>query len=644
MTDSLSEGPDVLSDRLLELMERWQCAQQQGQAASVTELCADCPELAGALDRLTRFIRQVETLASTPFEQTTEAPVAVNTPLPSDAPLLSATSAGERYAIEAKLGEGGMGTVYRVRDRLLGRSVALKVIRSEEMSAAMRARFEAEARAVARLDHPHIVKVFDVGQWQPPGEPAPVPFLSLELVEGESLARRLGQKALPPAKAARLIALLARAMQHAHERGIIHRDLKPENVLLAPPSSVAALNTELGCPRITDFGLARPVEGGQRLTRTGAVVGTPRYMAPEQADGRDDIGPPADVWALGVMLYRLLTGAMPFQSPSLVDLLHQICREEPVPPMVVQPSIPAQLSAVVEDCLRKRPEERPTAGQLAERLEKLPRTVPAAARVIGEPATFPEAPRRPEPRLHRKWTAVGALVALLAVLLAAVLVRWPRSGSTEEQPPPSGGERNAGPPLRILPLQVMHYETNGNEAEPRGRLGQDSFATHHGDAVTLTVKLSAPGYFYLIGFNFDGKEQLLWPVDDRGKPSDRIAPPKRARLHYPAGEIRISLDDEAESGLQAYVVAASSRPLPPYAEWRAGRGEVRWRALPAGKAVWEADAQETYEVVKGLGADRGTLRVAPGVPPLSRLCWAVRGGGVEEVEAIAFPVLPKGGK
>jgi hypothetical protein len=159
--------------------------------------------------------------------------------------------------------------------------------------------------------------------------------------------------------------------------------------------------------------------------------------------------------------------------------------------------------------------------------------------------------------------------------------------------------------------------------------------------VTLRVDLSEPGYCYVIGFTFEGKEQLLWPMDDEGVPSDSLAPPRSKELHLPPGEKRLYLDDDAKSGLQMYVVAASSRELPPYAEWRRERKGVAWKQLPAGKTVWEADAKGTYEVVKGLGADRGSIREAAGMPPLSSLCRSLLSGRVEAVEAIAFPVLPK---
>jgi len=145
-------------------------------------------------------------------------------------------------------------------------------------------------------------------------------------------AERLKSQALPPLEAARLALMLARALHHAHERGIIHRDLKPENVLLAEPGNVAALNTPLGCPKIADFGLARELQVGERRTPWGLVLGTPAYMAPEQAKGASDVGPAADVWALGGILYWLLAGKAPFGGPSLASLLYKVCHEA-LPPL-----------------------------------------------------------------------------------------------------------------------------------------------------------------------------------------------------------------------------------------------------------------------------------------------------------------------
>jgi hypothetical protein len=664
-----SSPEEVGEDRLLDLLSRWQEMHGQGTAGSVTALCADCPELAGAAERLRRFGSALEQLARGPANETPLPDRATTGPLPATAAAPALPAPGERYEVERLLGKGGMGAVYRARDRVLDRVVALKVIHGEHLTPALRARFQAEARAVARLDHPHIVKVFDVGEFQPPGEPAPVPFLTLEYVEGGSLAGRLGKgEPLPPAEAARLVAMLARAMQHAHERGIVHRDLKPDNVLLATPADLPALNFSLGCPRIADFGLARLAQSDRKLTQTGAIMGTPAYMAPEQAEGLPDVGSPADVYALGVILYRLLAGRPPFESSSTVDLLHRICTEPPPPLRRLRPDIPEELERICLDCLEKSPDRRPSAPALAGRLGHLVTAGGTAPMAVAQPAaeaTTTDLPRRKRFafRLHG-CGVVATLSVTVGILLLALLPltlqrtqpagdsRPAPSASTPEVPPwakvapPRGREEvpvtAKGPALQIRQFYATHYETAGKEEVPRGRIGVRSFAARVGDGVTLTVDLSREAHFYLIGFNFDGKEQLLWPTDEQGKPSDAVRPPPRPRLRYPEGNVRLWLDDNEKGGLQAYAVAASAGPLPAYAEWRAARRGVSWQALPAGKTVWEADGKGTYAVLEGVGADRGSLRPAPGTPPLAELCKAL-GGGVT-AEAIAFPVLARGAK
>jgi hypothetical protein len=237
------------------------------------------------------------------------------------------------------------------------------------------------------------------------------------------------------------------------------------------------------------------------------------------------------------------------------------------------------------------------------------------------------------------WAALGGLTAAAVVVWAV----WPPPKEREDEQP--GKSRPVfEKPVRIKPIRVMHFETAGDEAIPRGRIGQKSFATRHGDAVTLTVELSSEAYFYVIAFNFDGTEKLLWPVDDQGEPSDQVAPPRHKRLHHPAGTNRVYLDDPANTGLQVYVVAASRKPLPPYATWRAKRQGIQWKQLPPGKTVWEADNAGAYAVVPVVGADRGSIREAAGAPPLAGLLERLREGGVEAVEGIAFPVLGKEGK
>jgi serine/threonine protein kinase len=222
------------------------------------------------------------------------------------------------YEVLGELGRGAMGVVYRARQRGLNRLVALKMIRAGDLAGPEeRLRFLAEAKAVAALQHPHVVQIGEVGQH------AGSPFLALEYVEGGSLADRLRAAPLPPREAARLVQTLAGAVQAAHARGIVHRDLKPANVLLDGD----------GVPKITDFGLAKRLEGGAGLTESGAIVGTPSYMAPEQAGGKGkEAGPAADVYALGAILYECVTGRPPFRGASPLDTVLQVLREEPVSP------------------------------------------------------------------------------------------------------------------------------------------------------------------------------------------------------------------------------------------------------------------------------------------------------------------------
>jgi WD40 repeat protein/predicted Ser/Thr protein kinase/DNA-directed RNA polymerase subunit RPC12/RpoP len=262
------------------------------------------------------------------------------------------------YQIVGELGRGGMGVVYKAKQTGLGRTVALKMILAgahagrEEL-----ARFRAEAGAVARLSHPNIVQVHEIGEHE--GRP----FFSLEYVDGGSLHQKLDGGALAPARAARLAEQLARAVHYAHQRGIVHRDLKPANVLLAAD----------GTPKLTDFGLAKIADADAGVqTRTGAVMGTPSYMAPEQADGKTrDIGPPADVYALGAILYDMLTGRPPFRGQTQLDTLYQVISAEPVPPTRLRRTIPADLEVICLKCLEKSPDRRyPSAHELAEDLRR----------------------------------------------------------------------------------------------------------------------------------------------------------------------------------------------------------------------------------------------------------------------------------
>jgi len=263
------------------------------------------------------------------------------------------------YELIDEIGRGGMGVVYRARQISLNRPVALKMILNGfQASDRDRARFRAEAAAVARLRHPNIVQIFEVG------DQGGRPYLALELVDGTTLQERLAGTPQPTAPAAGLIELLARATHHAHQRGIVHRDLKPGNVLLAPAADGASdaadpATARYGVPKITDFGLAKRMEEDDGQTRSGDLLGTPSYMAPEQAAGRaGEVGPAADVYALGAMLYETLTGRPPFRGATAVETIQQAVHDDPVPPGRLRPKLPKDLERICLKCLEKAPARR----------------------------------------------------------------------------------------------------------------------------------------------------------------------------------------------------------------------------------------------------------------------------------------------
>ena len=250
----------------------------------------------------------------------------------------------EGYEIEGVLGRGGMGVVYRARHLRLNRTVALKMLLTGAYAGREQfERFEHEARIVAGLRHPNIVQLYDVGTVE--GRP----YFTMEIVEGGSLARKLSGTPLSAIEAASLVADLAAAVEAAHQSGIIHRDLKPDNVLL----------TDDGTPKVSDFGLARQLESGLGLTLTGAPLGTPSYMAPEQARGdKTSVGPATDIYALGAILYECLTGRPPFRADSATATLQQVVSDEPVSPARLNRRVPRDLETICLKCLQKEPQKR----------------------------------------------------------------------------------------------------------------------------------------------------------------------------------------------------------------------------------------------------------------------------------------------
>ena len=334
------------------------------------------------------------------------------------------------YEVLGELGRGGMGVVYKAQQKSLGRLVALKMVLSGAHAGEQElARFKAEAEAIARLQHPNIVQIYEVGEHE--GKP----FFSLELVGGGSLAERLDGTPLPARQAAELVRTLARAVHSAHECGVVHRDLKPANILLRRKSEspnpkseprTGGSDSDFGFgisdlePKITDFGLAKRVDVNTGQTGSGAILGTPSYMAPEQASGKSkEAGPPADVYALGAILYECLTGRPPFNAATALDTLLQVLERDPVPLRLLNPKVERDLETICLRCLEKEPRRRyPSAAALADDLDRFLRGESISIRSVNLLDRLARALERSN--LATEFYSWGTLLLVWAVIVLAV--------------------------------------------------------------------------------------------------------------------------------------------------------------------------------------------------------------------------------
>jgi serine/threonine-protein kinase len=429
-------------------IEALEIAQPAERTAYLDRACADDTSLRARVEELLDAHEAPGGFMEHPAAEIDGSTVA---PLSSASAALSAADppvppAIVGYEILEELGRGGMGIVYKARQSRLKRLVALKMLLAgPQAGAEQRARFRTEAEAVARLQHPNIVQIYEVG------DAGACPFLALEFVGGGSLKGHLSGTPRPARPSAQLVETLAHAIHYAHEHGVVHRDLKPGNILLASAGREPPDGAELShggpsggsrpslagvVPKIADFGLAKQFESAaltaSELTATGAILGSPCYMAPEQATGKPGkVGPSADIYALGAILYELLSGRPPFQGETALDTLGQLKSQEPVPPSRLVPKLPRDLETICLKCLEKEPVRRyPTAAALADDLCRFEKGEPIAARAIGHGQRLWRWCRR-NPGLASLSAAI--LVLVLAVVGAAFWYVQERAGRRAEQ-------------------------------------------------------------------------------------------------------------------------------------------------------------------------------------------------------------------
>jgi WD40 repeat protein len=605
---------EVTAGVLSGLLLRWQELRAQGRDVPAEELCAAQPELAAQLAEHIRAIKLGEGALGVGSAQLTVAPGEAERAGRPGVPGVPG------YEVLDVLGAGGMGVVYRAHHLALGRRVALKMVRpGGDLD-----RLRGEARAIARLQHPNIVQVFDIGEHE--GRP----FISMELCLGGSLADQL-RDTLPAAGAADIVERLARAVHAAHGSGLIHRDLKPANVLLGAD----------GTPKITDFGLAKQLDEAS-ASLSGAVIGTPQYMAPEQAAGQASaVGPAADVYALGATLYALLTGRPPFLAPTVFDTLMQVIDSEPVRPRQLQRSIPADLETICLKCLHKDPARRyASALELADDLRRFLDGRPILARPVG----WWERVRKWCRRRPAVAALLAAVVAVGALGFAGVVWQWRRAEGTARSEAEARREAELAHGLTQRTLYATHMNlamqawNEGNLARARELLDRHRpvpgvpdvrgfewyhlWRLCHADWLTLSQPRR---WVRSLAYSPDGKRLVTGSFDHRVRVFDAVSGREthvfeghtdavhRVGFH-PNGSTLVSAGDDCTVRLWD-LRTGRGRTLFTHGDWV-------WAAGFSPNGKWLASADKAGEVML---FDAHTLRPLPGYPR-----------GIDAVNCLAF--------
>jgi serine/threonine protein kinase len=481
---------------------------------------------------------------------------------PATAQELSNFDAGARignYEILATVARGGMGVVYKARQISLNRTVALKMILPGQLgSLGSVERFRIEAESAAKLDHPGIVSVYDHGEQQ--GQH----YIAMAWVEGENLASRTKRGPLPVEETVRIVRDAALAIEHAHKRGIVHRDLKPANVLIDPTGRV----------QVTDFGLARRIERLDGLTLAGEIVGTPSYMSPEQAAGRvDQVGLGSDVYALGAVLYFLLTGHPPFEGSNPLEVIRRVCDEVPLPPQQFRANVSAELGAICLRCLEKDPARRyPSAAALAADLDRTIAT-------LQSPATAKIPPNRQQSdvvspsrvRGPAAWVAGGIVIIALLALAGFEIVKWIHAEVHDAQtatvatPGPQltttwgSGLSNAEPLDGTIDVRV--WNPNDPKRARLSLLDPTTLPLRTGDEIRVEAKTNRPAYLYVIWIDTDGVAKPVYPWKPGTWDAENGSQKAAEKLSLP-GQIDGGWPIEGGPGMETLVLLGRDQPVP----------------------------------------------------------------------------------
>jgi serine/threonine protein kinase len=622
-------------ERLYPLLDRWVAEADFGRLLPAAELCRDCldllPEAERSIAVLHRFHLLAQPVASTSVEvqaqmETTSGERVRDLP---SAPLPDAGVSFGRYQILAQLGGGGMGIVCKARDTQLDRDIALKFMRPDVAAKpSTRERFLHEARALAAVRHDHVVEIYDQGEIDG------ICFVVMPLLAGGSLQTRLErQSPLPPAEVLRIGLELTDGLAAVHAKGLIHRDLKPSNVWLEAPH---------GCVKLLDFGLACDPSNGDALTCPGAVVGTPSYMSPEQANGLD-VDVRSDLFSLGSVLYRAATGRAAFAASSLTATLNAVAEKDPPAARIVNPAVPAALSDLIECLHRKKPADRPASA--AEVLQQL-RTLAA----LGETPTTDYKPPAAAMGLstgerQRGWSnrVRLAVAGALGLLLVLGIVLYPRlrNRSDEVLAPGDPSPARSGPaePLRVRALDVVHLASfDERRTRPRRLLGKESFGASADDDIKVSARLSRPAYCYLIVFRPDGKDEILYPQ------GAQVASELTDEPRYPSRDRSKVYGLTDGTGLWVIALVASDSPLPAYAEWRQQHPVGPWVHSDGElDVVWLDDGQWLEAMTpRGLRSRGGRgEKEAAGTAPIVRVVDWLKAETGGTVSAVGFTAVAK---